>query len=68
MRLIPKHITLLQSRTNVLNAGQFTYSPDEERKQNFRKSLIIQHRVNALQIHFIELLCYHFLPSHKSSS
>ena len=49
-----------------LNACHFTYSPDEERKQDFRKSLIISYKVNALQLNFVELLCYNFLTCHKS--
>ena len=59
------YIYSLCSTIDILNACHFTYSPKEQRLQNFRKSSIISHRVNALQIIFLELL-YYLLSSHKS--
>ena len=35
---------------------------------NFRKSFIILYTVNALQLNFLEIICYHILLSHKSLS
>ena len=56
----------LQSGINVLSACHFTYSPLTQQEQNFRNSLIILYRVNAQKLHFLEILCYHILSSHKS--
>ena len=47
----------LQSGTNVLSAFHFTYLPTTQQEQNFRKSLTISYRVNALQLNFLEILC-----------
>ena len=56
----------LQSGINVLSSCHFTYSPKTQHEHNFWKSLLISHRVNALQLNFLEILCYHILSSHKS--
>ena len=48
----------LQSGINVLSACHFTYSPKTRLEQDFRKSLIISYRVNALQLNFLEILRY----------
>ena len=58
----------LQSGINVLSACYFTYLPKTQQEQNFRKSLIISYGVNALQLNFLKILCYHILLSHKSLS
>ena len=58
----------LQSGINVLSACHFTYSTKTQAEQNFRKSIIISYRVNALQLNFLDLLCHHILSSHKSLS
>ena len=55
----------LQSGIDVLNVCHFTYSPKTQQEQNFRKSLIISYRVNALQLYILEILCYHILSSAK---
>ena len=62
------HHFYLQSGINVLSACHFTYSPKTQEEQNFRKSFIISCTVNALQLNFLEILCYHILSSHKSLS
>ena len=56
----------LKFKINVLNACHFTYSPEPDRGQNFRKSLIVSYGVNALQLTYKELLGYHLLTFHKS--
>ena len=38
---------------------------DQEQEQNFKKSLIITYGFNALQLNFLEILCWHLLTSHK---
>ena len=55
----------LQSGINVFSACHFTYSSKTQQEQNLRKSLIISYRVNALQLNFQEILCYHILSLHK---
>ena len=55
----------LQSGINLIRTCHFTYSPKTKQEQNFRKSLIISYRVNALQLNFLEIL-YHILLSHES--
>ena len=52
----PGHSLYLQYGINVLSARHFTYSPKTQQEQNFRKSLIISYRVNALQLNFLEML------------
>ena len=46
----------LQSGINVLSVCHVTYSPKTQQDKNFRKSLIISYRVNALQLNFLEIL------------
>ena len=55
-----------QSAINVLNACHFTYSPKTQQEHNFRKSSIISYWVNAWQLNFLKIFCYHILSSHKS--
>ena len=55
----------LQSGINDLSACHFTYSPQMQQEQNFRKSLIISYIVNALQLIFLEILCYYIVISQK---
>ena len=68
VRLISSDTSLyLQSSINVFSVCHFTYSPKTQQEQNFRKSVIISYRVNALQLNFLKIL-YHIFPSHESLS
>ena len=49
---------------NVLRACHFT-SPKTQQEQDFRKSLIISYRVNALQLYFLEILLSYIVVSQK---
>ena len=64
MPLIQWHITLFTVWYKRFKC-HFTYSPKTQQEENFTKSLITSYRVNARQLNFLEILCFHILSSQK---